>query len=546
MNDSSGRRTGGEFLFVIVAAIVLAGAMSLAPPSGAAGQFRISPYVQNPSPQGITIVWFAEGAANGILTHSLPGGPETVTTSTSVLASALTYGAAEVPLLPGGVAPALPYRHEVQLTDLTTDTLYVYSVNQAGELATGSFRTAPARDQAVRFIVYSDSETEPESTGKLADWADPAGLVTGRKYVVDQTRGYEENLEVMKSRQPGFVLIAGDLAESGGEQRDWDEFWLRNTGLHGSAASIPIFPVLGNHEYYGGSLGGYNQPASETAVAKFKTYFDVPSNGAPNGAQEERYYRVDYGPVTLLVIDCVNGLPDDSAQDSNWYLLGETEGGQAPDYNPGSRQYEWIEAQLADAQKTSLFTFVSYHHVPYSSGPHGWPPGGGDDQSGIPTRVLEPLFLHYGVDALLCGHDEMYERSVVTGTETLPGGGTQPATLHIYDAGIGGDGLRGPTTGVANPKQVYFAHDDAPEVYDGDGVLLSGGKHYGHLEINVEPVPPTEWRAVITPVHVFPLMQKVGENLVVNGFERRTYADEITLTTTVAPANSGVSHWLTW
>jgi hypothetical protein len=51
--------------------------------------------------------------------------------------------------------------------------------------------------------------------------------------------------------------------------------------------------------------------------------------------------------------------------------------------------------QLAEAQTRSRFTFVQLHHVPYSTGPHGFPPGTGtgfDNQSGQPVRVLTPLF----------------------------------------------------------------------------------------------------------------------------------------------------------
>src|SRR4029078_9460909 len=99
-------------------------------------------------------------------------------------------------------------------------------------------------------------------------------------------------------------------------------------------------------------------------------------------------------------------------------------GSNAPDFNPGSEQHKWFEAQLADAQKKSRFTFVQFHHTMYGSGPHSIPFGQPNfsGQSGIAMRGILPLLLRYGVDAVISGHDEMMERSLVTGTETLADG----------------------------------------------------------------------------------------------------------------------------
>jgi hypothetical protein len=121
------------------------------------------------------------------------------------------------------------------------------------------------------------------------------------------------------------------------------------------------------------------------------------------------------------------------------------------------------------------------------------------------VRALTPLFAQYGVDAVLSGHDETYQHSVVDG-------------LHFYDIGIGGDGLRGPSSGadsanpsiVTNPFQVFTAHLNAPEVWNGPQ-LVSGGKHYGHMEINVSfDAASGTWKAQLDPVYVFPLMDVSG------------------------------------
>ena len=232
----------------------------------------------------------------------------------------------------------------------------------------------------------------------------------------------------LRKGRPDFVAIAGDLVESGGEQRDWDEFWSHNAKL---AASTFILPALGNHEYFGGPgiMGRYDTEDSERAVRKYRTYFDVPANGSVNSELAERYYALDYGVLTLIVLDATDGQPRRSDSDTNWYLSGEGDGGVAPDWHPGSEQYAWLQNQLQRAQEESQFTFVMFHGAPWSSGVHEQPPGQGtgrDFLSAIPLQLLTPLFISHGVDAVFNGHDEMYEHSVLNGIELTPGGGKHP------------------------------------------------------------------------------------------------------------------------
>lgn len=468
----------------------------------------------------MTVIWFTQANESGTLTVNLPDGGTQVFSSTPELKTELAYHVSEA----ATDRTNAPWMHRIRLTGLTPETHYNYTVNQGSETFTGLLRTAPTETSSVRFIVYGDSETEPESTGSNVIWTEPGVQSSTRRYVADQTVGYRENLKIIEARNPDFIGIAGDIVESGGEQRDWDEFWRHNAGdINDLASSIPILAAPGNHENYGGpdDFGGYSDDGSVRARDKFKTYWEAPSNG--NEAHDDRYYRLDYGPVTYISLDVTIGQPHGTGSDTNW-LLGNGPG--YPDFNPGSAQYQWLEAQLADAQAKSRFTFVQLHHVPYSTGPHGFPAGTGtgfDNQSGVPVRTLTPLFAQYGVDAVFSGHDEAYQHSVVDG-------------IHFYDIGIGGDGLRGPSSGVdsanpsiiTNPFQVFTAHLNAPEVWNGSQ-LVSGGKHYGHMEINVTFDAATRtWKAQLDPVYVFPLMDLNGT---ITGWERRIYDDTTILTT---------------
>ncbi len=501
--------------------------------------FRVSPYLQNPEMDGMTILWMSETSEPGSVDVAGIGS----FTSSLELAKDLAYHVNEIANHFNGNDPGIPYQHRVRVSGLSAGTSYKYTVHQGSSSYTGTLKTTPERETDIRFIVYADSETEPESTGKTRRNSEPYGDFD-RQYWLDQTEGYAINIQTMKSRNPDFIAVAGDIVQSGNEQRDWDEFWQHNAGRFNDIGSdVPIFPAVGNHENHSGGDGGggfYTTPLAKDALARYRSYFETPDNGSGKPELQDRYYRVDYGPITYITIDGSNGSPNQSAQDTNWYLHGEGEtsidnpewgAGEAPDFNPGSTQYQWLEEQLADAQKRSRFTFVQFHHSPYSVGPHGFNPGEGgqsngeDKQSGVPTRVLTPLFKKYGVDAVFGGHDEMYEHSLVD-------------NIHFFDVGIGGDGLRGPYMGEDgkydhpsnNPNQLFLAHLDAPETWAGNQ-LIAGGKHYGHLEVNITK-NNGEWQAELTPVYVFPLMTEDGEiqrDIAGNPvFERRIY-DDVTL-----------------
>ena len=65
------------------------------------------------------------------------------------------------------------------------------------------------------------------------------------------------------------------------------------------------------------------------------------------------------------------------------------------------KQVAWLEKELA--QDTSEWKVCSLHHAPYSSAKKH----GSDAQL---REVVEPIFLKYGVNVVLAGHDHVYER----------------------------------------------------------------------------------------------------------------------------------------
>lgn len=576
----------------------------------AQAQFRVNPYLQQPSSDGILINWFTTSETAGQISVSGPGlASPIVINSSADLQANLDYTAANLTQTISGLAqgswlvknadntPARNYKHSAPISGLQPDTEYTYTVQQGTETFTRTFRTAPTATNwnNIRFIAMADSETEPAGQVTRREWQDGAlaagsvarpstansawatkfgtngtGVNRVLRYSLTETQGYAENLKVVDSRNPNFILMPGDLVQGGGYQPGWDSFFEHNAGSRDDVLSKrAILPALGNWENFAASDGGYDPVAVVKSRHKYKTYFDAPSNGTP--AHQDNYYRQDYGPITVITLDSSNGETDDRPQNYPTKLTGQQFTGPGTDtqnnftvqqysdafntvfgnpnhdlsdFNPGSTQWNWAKAQLEDARAKGQIVFVQFHHAPFSDGEHGLPMNHADTsgQGGTPMRIYHPLFEQNGVAAVFSGHSEMFERSFVD--ENADGIG-----VHYYDVGVSGDGLRGErrnpvNTGFTsdnllnyNPFSQWTADQSEGELWEllGNGVtrLVDGGKHYGHLEVNL--VRLTEGplfdlgvaaTVTLTPVYVFPLLD---ENLNYIESERRVYGDTRTL-----------------
>jgi hypothetical protein len=544
-------------------------AASMAVPA-MAQDFRINPYLQNPSDDGMLFTWFTE--ADVPATLSISGGDlvsPVVLNVSGTNQPNLAYTPAESTDAMNKGYPLFSdnnYKYSAPVSGLTPNTTYNYTVQlQGGASFSRTFRTAPTATNwsHIRFMALSDSETEPRGNTNQRDWSPgvqapgsagrPANLPEDSSnrdlYPLTETVGYQQNLRIIDQRDPDFIVQPGDLVQGGGYQLGWDEYFRHNAGDYDDVLTKrPLLPALGNWENFGAINGGYSPAAVQNARQKYKTYFDTPSNGTPE--HQDQYYRTDYGPVTVLTLDSSNGLPDDHRNNYNQpvadpYQIGtDTQqnvdtgtypGNDLADFNPGSAQYQWVVAQLQDARAKGQMVFVQFHHVPYSSGTHGFgmahPNSSG--QGGTPLRIYHPLFEQYGVAAVLSGHSEMFERSFVD--ENNDGIGVQ-----YYDVGVAGDGMRGRAIdsitgliGTQNPFSQWTADGDAGEMWldNGDGTfsLVDGGKHYGHLEVNIEALddPNLMAKIILTPVYSFPILD--GDYNLVGDTERRVYGDEVTL-----------------
>ena len=461
----------------------------------AAPRFAVTPYLQRPATDAMTIIFFTDSACTSTTTCTPKnGGGETQTEATTgEWAEALTNN---VFCKESSVWNNSLYKHRVRFEGLTPNRLYDYTVklDNGGATYSNTFRTAPNRDTPIRFVSYADCETEKNP------WAN-----------------FVANLKRMKDRQPDFFALSGDYAARGGRQEHWDGFWKANAGTETDVAgSIPILAAVGNHDLFdqgSHSSGYYYDMQGEPSTERYLTYFESTSNGVNYSYRDgtnipekrdmsQLFHREDYGPVTLIFLDTNNGQDGDADADHDKdtnYLnkddgqhlkggLDRRKGCRHPDFNVGSPQYMWLTNNLADAQMKSRFTFVFNHHCPYSRGAHNRDWRQGEDGSALALRALTETMVRYGVDGWYCAHDELLEHSITNGWEILPDGSRRKHTLSIYDLGCSGDTPRNSNV-CTNPLEYWWSSNN----YGGTG-------SYGFLETDVTTNKNGQWTCTITPV----------------------------------------------
>jgi hypothetical protein len=214
--------------------------------------------------------------------------------------------------------------------------------------------------------------------------------------------------------QPDFVITTGDNNYPSGAADTIDanigkyfhDYIFPYVGAYGSGADLNrFFPSLGNHDWY-------------TADAQpYLAYFTLPGN--------ERYYDFVWGPVHFFALDSDEHEPDG--------------------VNAGSAQAVWLRQGLAAS--TSPWNIVYTHYPPYSSGIHG------------STDWMQWPFAAWGADALLAGHDHLYERLLVDG-------------IPYFTNGAGGGGLYNFVTVLPQSQFRYNANYGAMLVTASETELL--------------------------------------------------------------------------
>jgi hypothetical protein len=249
--------------------------------------------------------------------------------------------------------------HEIDLTGLSADTVYYYSVGSSTQtLAGGSscyFRTAPLGESPVRIWVLGDSGTSDSYQAGVRDaYYATAGAAQTDLLLMLGDNAYGEGLD--GEYQTAVFDMYGDL--------------LRHT---------PVWPTIGNHDA-GDSPGEDGNQARD-----YLEIFSLPKNGESGGLPSgtELYYSFDYANIHVICLDSF--LSDNSTN---------------------SPMLTWLRNDLASTEKDWIIAY--WHHPPYSFGTHE--SDGEQMLAGMRERV-GPVLEEYGVDLVLSGHSHNYERS---------------------------------------------------------------------------------------------------------------------------------------
>lgn len=279
---------------------------------------------------------------------------------------------------------AMHYRTAL-LTDLSPGTEYTYTIGKSENdrpLYQGTFKTAAPTSNKV--FVFSDLH---------------------RNFAVARYLALR-----IRHENPVAILSGGDLVSYGSGESDWRV--LMKTKLFQEFAHRPLIAASGNHESYGYDLSPHDrhmfrqvfpnyavmrrEPDTNTSLPDTLLRFYNESllsmlNTSVDTFDEGMYYHVVVGNIAYVVLDPLQTYNHDLHYNlpmGNFLSI---------------EQLRWLDGiltELNDAQDIRHIVMVC-HFPLYSSGE--------TDGSELLTSILEPIICHYGVSAIITGHEHFYE-----------------------------------------------------------------------------------------------------------------------------------------
>lgn len=304
------------------------------------------PYLQMGTPNSIVIRWRSGTAVDSKVSYGLTAGSLTssVSSATSVT------------------------DHEIQLTGLTPNTKYFYSVGSSSQVLQGDannyFVTAPTVGTEKKTRIWVNGDCGNNSTNQ--------------KNVRDKFISY------MGANYTDVWLLLGDNAYENGTDSEYQTKFF-DIYKDKMLKQTVLWPSPGNHDYANSSTRANDH------VIPYFDMFTLPKSAQAGGvaSNTEAFYSYNHANIHFISLDSYG-------KEGNTYKLYDTLGPQVL----------WLKKDLA--ANTQKWTIVYWHHPPYSMGSHN-----SDTESDM-YRVRQNLLTileRYKVDLILCGHSHNYERS---------------------------------------------------------------------------------------------------------------------------------------
>jgi len=261
---------------------------------------------------------------------------------------------------------------EIWLQDLIPGATYRYQlVCYEGDAVypteIGTFSTLAADVRSVTFVTYGATRSFPDRHKLVAD-------AIGKEGAID------------------FVFHAGELVESGTEERYDNLFW----AIGDLARYHPYLPILGSHDSEGGL---------------YYDYFSLPPGGG--GENNEQWWSYDIGSMHIVGVDTtVSGAGDEATMRA---------------------QTAWLTQDLARAEGKIILVLA--HHPLYSASY----PGGKNDSL---CASWETLFVEAGVDAVFSSAIHCFEHIYRYGIHHIITGGGGAPLAEAPDSTVTGTVLR--------------------------------------------------------------------------------------------------------
>jgi phosphodiesterase/alkaline phosphatase D-like protein len=259
--------------------------------------------------------------------------------------------------------------HSATLTGLKPGTRYIYRVGDDKSWSKQHhFTTAIDNAQAFRFLVFGDTQS--------------SYCLTWRRTL---RNAYQTN------RDAAFFIHVGDLIDKSQNYKQWNKWFRAGRGI---IDTIPVLPVVGNHETYTLEKRVYSMPTFFTAQ------FKVPANG-PEGLIGQ-VYSLDYGNMHFSILD--------------------TQVDEQREFEPNmlEKQKAWLDSDLQSTDKQ--WKVVLMHRSPYDNR--------SKDGNQALRKAFVPILDKYKVDIVFSGHDHIYARSYPLRDETVVEANTT-GTIYI-------------------------------------------------------------------------------------------------------------------
>jgi acid phosphatase len=207
--------------------------------------------------------------------------------------------------------------------------------------------------------------------------------------------------EVAGRSRCDFIVSTGDNFYPRGVTNAFDPQWKEKFEdvYSAPALQVPWYGVLGNHDHRGDDLAEIEYSTVNPRWRMPARYFKRTERLADGS--EVDFFFTDTNAIVRAY--------------RNWFRFA---------YFPAGEQIAWLERELAASK--AAWKIVVGHHPVYSGGEHG--------NSAALIEQFMPLFIKYGVQAYLNGHNHDLEHVVADGVHYLTsGGGSAETAVRTID-----------------------------------------------------------------------------------------------------------------